>query len=121
MRDMENQEVPKLATTAVDCRKAMANLVTATKSDDCPVKDVLRTIDLPDLQQRYDMWAGSQGALQDFRSPLSLVNRLRDAPSLRDHILSNLNNILDSIQIGKNMSARLLPSLHLASDRHRYG
>lgn len=100
----DDKDAPPLSTVATSCQKGIFDLLEAARSDDCCVKDILGVRNVEHIQERYDQWAGNLGALQHFRSPLSLVYRLRDSPLVRDSILGTLTDFLTSIQDGKNLS-----------------
>jgi hypothetical protein len=101
---MEDQEMPKVAAIAMACQKGIASLLAAVTVEDCCVRDFLHGRDVQQMQERYNQWAGNLGALQHFKSPLSLEHRLRDAPLVRDSILNTLIDLRESIQAGKDPS-----------------
>lgn len=115
---MNDQEVPRLATIAIDCQEGIANLVKAMNTNSYGMNDLFSVREAKKIQDRYNQWAGNLGALQDFKSPLSLVHRLRDAPVVRDSILSTLTDLLVSIHGGKNplVSCCSLAYTYLATD-----
>jgi hypothetical protein len=114
--EMEDQEAPKVATIAISCKDGFANLLAAATTEDCCAKDFLRDRDIQQMQERYTQWAGNLGALQHFKSPLSLEHRLRDAPLVRDSLLNTLTDLHDSIQAGRNPSTRIFNWLTLFSN-----
>ena len=65
------------------------------------MKDFLHVRDAQRMQDRYNQWAGNLGALQNFKSPLSLDHRLQDAPLIKGSILNTLTDHNTSIQTGK--------------------
>src|SRR5436190_10025517 len=99
---MEDHYRPNLETIAAHCQKGMADLLEAVTADDCCVKDFVHGRDIQLMQERYSQWAGNLGALQHFKSSLSLTHRLRDAPLVRDSILNTLTELHVSLQDGKN-------------------
>ena len=103
MEGMGGQASNSLVTVASDCQKGLDDLVTIVASNDCFVKDFLHERDIQQLRERYCQWAGNLGALQPSESPLSLENRLRDAPLVRDSVLKTLTDLRDSLQDGMNI------------------
>ena len=53
------------------------------------------------MRDRFDQWAGNISTLQSAMSPLSLENRLRDAPLVAESVLHSLKDLYNSIQVGK--------------------
>lgn len=98
---MEDQESSKVGSIAIECQKKIETFLAAAKLEDCCVKDFLRVKDVQGMQDRFNQWAGNLGALQHFKSPLSLDHRLQDAPMIKDSILNTLTDLAASVQAGK--------------------
>lgn len=101
---MDHQESFQVGSIALECRKKIAGLLAATKPEDCPVKEFLHVREVQRMQQRYIQWAGKFGALQDFRSSLSLGHRLQDDPMIKKSIVKTLTDLNSSVQTGKRSS-----------------
>lgn len=93
----------KIEELAIACQKGIAELLAAAISEDSSVKGALHGRDIQQMQERYNQWAGNLGALQHFKSALSLEHRLRDAPLVRQCILDILEDLNVSIQDGKHL------------------
>ena len=98
---MEERETRTFAAITLDCQSSIKNLLIAATSDECCVKNLLPSRDVQHMQDRFNQWAGTLGALQSFESPLSLEHRLRDAPWVKESILHSLSDLNGSIQAGK--------------------
>jgi hypothetical protein len=112
---MEDRETPKVATIAMACQKGIVNLLAAAAIEDCCVRDFLHGRDVQQILERYNQWAGNLGALQHFKSSLSLEHRLRDAPLVRDSIVNTLTDLYESIQAGTGPSSLASDSLHYSA------
>ncbi|KAL5045575.1 hypothetical protein BDW71DRAFT_208117 [Aspergillus fruticulosus] len=99
-----------LRDIAIECQKALANLVIVARSDDCPVQTTLRPRDLQQLRERYDQWAGNLGALQPSSSALSLEHRLRDSPMVRGIVFETLLDLHVSVQAATEIAEGKRPN-----------
>lgn len=91
----------KIEEIATECQKDIDILLEAAISEQSCVKGFLRGRDIQQMKERYEQWCGNLGALQHFKSFLSLEHRLQDAPLVRESILNTLKDLRDSIKIGK--------------------
>ncbi len=99
---MDDRITPRIAAIAINCRSSITDLLVAATDECCCARDILAPRDVEQIQDRFNQWAGNLGALQPFESPLSLEQRLRDAPLVRESIINSLSDLDSSVQAGKD-------------------
>ena len=99
---MKQQMAPNIPTTTKSCQMGLTNLLQAAKDENTCARYLIHTKDVQQVHDRFHQWAGNLGALQPFESALSLEHRLREAPIIRQSILSSLMDLDSSIQNGQN-------------------
>ena len=62
--------------------------------------NVANVFDTPDQRDRFKIWAGNMGALQDIQFPTSLDYRLREAPRVVALITELLGDLEEALEEG---------------------
>ena len=98
---MEEQATSNLSAITGKCQVGIKKLLEATTNEENGLDDLVHARDVQQMQDRFNQWAGNLGALQPSESALSLEYRLREAPLIRQSMMSSLDDLCWSIQAGR--------------------
>ena len=83
------------------------------------LEDAVRAATVQSHLARFKLWAGSLGAHRT-SGTRSLIYRLRDASTIRSHVVSLLENLQGSLSEGKSYNDSLIASMmHVHKDRYQ--
>ena len=83
------------------CGSAIENLFRAVGDSSLNPSGDISVGDVEQTRDRFYQWAGNLGAFHQPESRLSLEQRLRDNPVVKDAVLKLLENLRESISSGK--------------------
>jgi len=92
------QNNPRISTLVAQCLSSFNTIVSAL--GDHPTQGSTAVGNAASHQARFKLWAGNLGAHR-ISGTRSLEYRLRDASSLRNHIMALLQDLCDSLEEGK--------------------